>query len=282
MSFRVFACAIVAGLLPWIAGGAAAQGLAGFEKSDEPLEINAEEGIEWRRDEKVYIARGNTRAASGDLEVFSDLLKAHYREAASGSTEIYLLEAVGNVRVVSPNEIAYGDHGQYIVDEQRVELRGKNLLLESRDKVSRITARDSLEYWEARQVAVARGDAQANHEDKQVNADTLVAHFRPNEKDEQEITQIVAEGNVRITTPTDYAAGDEGVYYVQEEVATLSGDVKITRDGNQLNGKYARVNLATGISQLMSAPPGGTGSGGVKALILPKAKPKEEEGSDQQ
>jgi lipopolysaccharide export system protein LptA len=114
---------------------------------------------------------------------------------------------------------------------------------------------------------VARGDAQANHEDKQVNADTLVAHFRPNDKDETEIRQIVATGNVRITTPTDYVVGDEGVYYVQEEVATLTGDVKITRDGNQMNGNYAEVNLATGISQLR---------GNVDALILPKAKPEED------
>jgi lipopolysaccharide export system protein LptA len=94
-----------------------------------------------------------------------------------------------------------------------------------------------------------------------------VAHFRPNDKDETEIRQIVATGNVRITTPTDYVVGDEGVYYVQEEVATLTGDVKITRDGNQMNGNYAEVNLATGISQLR---------GNVDALILPKAKPEED------
>jgi lipopolysaccharide export system protein LptA len=259
---------VLAAAWPGGAGTLGAQGLGNIQKSDDPLEINAEEGIEWRQEEKVYIARGNTRAASGDLEVFSDVLKAYYREAASGSTEIYLLEALGNVRVVSPNEIAYGDRGQYIVDEQRVELRGDNLLLESKDKVSRITARDTLEYWEVKQLAVARGDAQANHEDKQVNADTLVAHFRPNDKDETEIRQIVATGNVRITTPTDYVVGDEGVYYVQEEVATLTGDVKITRDGNQMNGNYAEVNLATGISQLR---------GNVDALILPKAKPEEDE-----
>ena len=51
--------------------------------------------------------------------------------------------------------------------------------------------------------------------------------------------------------------------------------MKITRDNNQLNGEYAEVNLATGISKLLGSVPGDAGSKGrVDALILPKAKPK--------
>ncbi len=40
-------------------GPTAAQGLKGLQSGDQPLEINAEEGIEWRRNEQLYIARGN-------------------------------------------------------------------------------------------------------------------------------------------------------------------------------------------------------------------------------
>ena len=40
---------------------------AGLNRGDGPLEIDADDGIEWRRNDKVYIARGNARAASGGL-----------------------------------------------------------------------------------------------------------------------------------------------------------------------------------------------------------------------
>src|SRR3546814_2214101 len=79
-----------------------------LRESDQPLEINANDGIEWNRNDKTYIARGNARAASGDVEVLADVLTAHYRDPGGdeeASTEIYLLEAVGNVRINSQEEI---------------------------------------------------------------------------------------------------------------------------------------------------------------------------------
>ena len=263
--------------LALLAGGrpVEAQGLDGQSESDEPLEVDAEEGIEWFRDEQVYVARGNARAASGDLEVFADVLKAHYRDAEAGGSEIYLIEALGSVRIEMPGDIAYGDDAQYNLDQAVYVLRGQDLRFLSRDGRDRITARDSLEYWETKDIAVARGDAQAVHDDQRINADVLVAHFRPGAAEGREIHQVVAEGNVRIRTPTDYATGNTGVYYVQQDLARLEGDVKITRDQNQLNGQYAEVNLATGISKLLGSSPSGEGKPGrVQGLIMPKAKPK--------
>lgn len=252
-----------------------AQGLGGLAEGDEPLEVTAEEGIEWYREERIYIARGNARAVSGTTEVFADLLKAHYREAETGGSEIYLIEAVGAVRIETPSEIVYGDQAQYILDQEVVVLRGRDLKFVSRDGRDTITARDSLEYWRGREIAVARGDAQAVHEDKQINADVLVAHFEAEEGDKQDVRQVDADGNVRLRTPTDFVVGDKGIYYVKQELARLQGDVKITRDNNQLNGEYAEVNLATGVSKLLGSAPGDAKTKGrVDALILPKAKPK--------
>ena len=258
-----------------------AQGLGGLAESDEPLEVTAEEGIEWYREEQIYIARGDARAVSGNTEVFADLLKAHYREAEDGGNEIHLIEAIGAVRIETPNEIVYGDQAQYILDQEVIVLRGRDLRFASRNGSDTITARDSLEYWRDREIAVARGDAQAVHEDKQINADVLVAHFKAAEGNKQDVSQVDAEGNVTIRTPTDFVVGNKGIYYVKQELARLQGDVKITRDNNQLNGEYAEVNLATGISKLLGSVPGDAGSKGrVDALILPKAKPKAKTGAD--
>jgi len=275
-----------------LAGFGAASGLAQsvdkLRESDQPLEINAQQGIEWNRNDKTYIARGNARAASGDVEVLADVLTAYYREPAKGeqgNTEIYLLEATGNVRINSPEGSVYGDKGQYKLDEQIFVMTGKDLRLISKGDV--VTARDSLEYWEGERKAVARGKAHATHEDKQVKADVLTANFKENAEGNLEVHRIDAVGNVEIITAKEYARGREGTYFVDKELATLEGDVKITQGENQLNGNFAEVNMQTGVSKLLAARPGttapaaGTANEQVKAVVLPRAtksnKPKEPE-----
>lgn len=250
---------------------AAAQNVSATQDGSRgPLEINADEGIEWRRDSNQYIARGNARAAQADLEVFADVLIAHYRNDPTGGTEIYQVDAEGNVVVVSPSERVYGDLGRYDVDRGLVVLWGEGLRLETAEEV--ISARESLEYWEDQQVAVARGDAVAVHADKRLKADTLTAHFVPDAAGKMVIQRVDGLGNVQISTPTDFVRGDKGVYYVEKQLATLSGAVKITRGENQLNGAYAEVDLETGISRLLSGPPGSEG-GRVRGLLVPRRKP---------
>lgn len=246
---------------------AVAQGLLDFGSGDEPLEITADDGIEWRRKEQVYIASGHAWAARGDLELFSDVLTASYRRTEDGGTEIYRIEAHGNVRIVSANEIVLGDDGYYDVDRGVVMLTGQNLRLETgRDT---ITAKESLEYWEAEQMAVARGDAVAIREDKRLRAELLVAHFEPDAEGKRALRKIDAKGDVGISTPTEFVRSDSGVYHLDKELAELAGGVKITRGEIQLNGEYAEVNLATGVSRLLGAPPGGVSDTRVRGLFVP-------------
>lgn len=265
------ALSLVAALSPQAHG----QALSGLQSGNEPLEINADEGIEWRRNEQVYVARGNAVAARGDITVYADEMTAHYRKTDKSSTDIDRIDVVGNVRIVSPSETVYGDRGAYDVINGVLVLVGKDLRLIGEQDT--ITARDSLEYWENKQMAVARGDAEAIREDKRIKADVLTAHFEPGANDSQELKRIEAFGNVRITTAEEYARGNHGIYYVDRELASLNGDVKITREDNQLNGQYAEVNLKTGISRLLPGPPGQTAKDGgqrVHGLLVPKRKPE--------
>jgi lipopolysaccharide export system protein LptA len=287
-SVRSFAAMVlvVAGLVtaslivPAGAGPTQAQGLAAFKGGDQPLEINADEGIEWRRDEQLYIARGNAHAARGEISIFADVMTAHYVKTEKGKSEIDRIDVHGNVRIVSPTETAYGDRGAYDVVNGVLVLVGDSLRLESKGDL--ITARDSLEYWEQKQLAVARGNAVATREDKRIQADVLSAHFEPDATDDLTLTRIDAFGNVEVSTATEYATGDKGVYYVEREFATLSGSVKITRDENQLNGEYAEIDLATGVSRLLAGPPGAKGPAKVRALVVPKRKPDGGDGTQAQ
>ena len=254
--------------LLFAAAGADAQNLLDVNGGAKPLEINADNGIEWRRDQKVYVASGNARAARGDLELFADVLTAHYRKGPDGRSEVYKITANGRVRIVSPNEQAVGERGAYDVDNGIVVLLGENLKYQTENAV--ITARDSLEYWEARNMAVARGDAVATREDRRIEADVLAAHFAPDETDDLTLDRIEAYGNVSVADPKNFASGERGTYFVKREVATLRGDVKITRGENQLNGDFAEVNLATGVSRLTGV------ENRVKGLLLPKDVPQSE------
>lgn len=251
------------------AGPAAAQLLQGTGDDNVPVTVEADQGIEWIRDSKTYVARGNARAIRGDTQVTADTLTAHYREKPDGASEIFRLEAEGNVVISTPRERATGDRAVYDIDKARVVLTGRNLQFRSASDL--ITARDSLEYWQARRVAVARGDATASREKQKIRADVLTAHFEEGKKGDSALTRVEAEGNVVITTPEEVARGREGVYNAAKGTATLTGDVRITRGPNQLNGERAVVNLDTGVSRLLPASKDG---GRVKGLFTPGTAPQ--------
>jgi len=254
--------------------GARAQGLGGLGGGEGSLDIRAEDGIEWRRDQQVYVARGNARAVRGELSVTADRLVAHYRESAGGggSTEIHRVEAIGSVRLATPTETAQGDRGVYDLDRDVVVLTGEALRLETGEE--RITARDSLEYWEARNLAVARGDAVAVRGERRIAARVMTAHFAAGTDDGAAgagggVRRIEAFEDVQIASPDSVARADKAVYNTRTRIATLLGDVRLTQGQSQLNGGYAEINLETGVSRLLGAPPDAEAKRRVRGLIAP-------------
>src|SRR5271165_1575263 len=158
---------------------AAAQGLnLGAASEDRPIAISATSGIEWQQDAQVYIARGNAAAKRGTTEVYADTLTAHYRpsKGPGGDTEIYRLNADGHVLIKGETQTVVGDQAVWDVDQQVGIVTGKGLKLTTTTDV--ITARDSLEWYDQKQIGVARGDAVAVREgEKLVRADVLTAHL---------------------------------------------------------------------------------------------------------
>jgi lipopolysaccharide export system protein LptA len=238
--------------------------------SDQPVAIDAEQGIEWRRDEKVYIARGNVRAVRGEMAVYADVLTAYYREKEDGSTEIWRLAADGNVRMTSKTETLFGDRATYDMDKGVVTVTGKGLRLETPKEI--ITSRDSMEYWDKEQIVVARGDAQVVQGEKRVKADTLTGHLVKAPDGSSKLSTVEADGNVRIATKTEYARSNQAVYDLDTELAILTGAVKVTRGKNQLNGDRAEVNMKTGVSRLLASA-----GERVHTLITPSDMPREDE-----
>jgi lipopolysaccharide export system protein LptA len=270
---------------------AAAQDL--LRQGRGPLAIDADNGIEWRRDEQVYIASGHAKAVRGDVTVTADRLVAHYRSGGAGNARpaaapsdtntpgagnIYRVDAIGNVVIATPTERAVGDHGIYDLDKAVMVLTGGNLKLTTPTQT--VTARDSLEYWDQRKLAVARGDAVAIDKDRRVSGDVLTAHVSQDAKgNASRISRIDAFGNVRVSTPTQIAQSAKGVYNLDTQIATLVDRVRVTQGKSQLNGDYAEVNLSTGVSRMLSGQAAGTAGARVSALIVPTEGAPPEDGA---
>jgi len=273
--------AAFAGLLAATAGPSATQAQSlGFGRGNsDPIQIEANDGIEWQRTKQVYVARGDARASQGGVTVEADMLVAHYRSTDSGSDEIYRIDATGNVRIVSATETATSDEAVYDVVKGILVMTGKQVRLVTPQDT--IIARDSLEYYEDEQLAVARGDALAIRDDRRVRADTLMAHFsaKQGEKRSSKMDRIEAVGNVHLSTATDIVTANRGDYRLNAGLATVTGDVRITRGETQLNGNRAEVNLNTGQSRLLTDAGGSQKSGERVRAIFNPAAPRESDNS---
>ncbi len=248
-----------------------AQAVGGFDltKSSEPIQIDATEGIEWRRDDKVYIARGNARVARGDTAVSADTLSAYYTEGTGGKTTITRVVADGHVRLTSPDQTITGDIATYDLGQGVLLIKGQSLRAETRNGET-LTARDSFEYWEKQLVIVARGDAEVVQDNRRVKADLLTGYLRKQPDGSTKLYQVEAEGNVQIWREDAYASANKAVYNLENEVAKLMGSVKITRGQNQLNGETAEFDLNSGVSRIL-----GGGGKPVQSLIIPSEIPSQ-------
>ena len=80
--------------------------------------------------------------------------------------------------IFTPTDQAQGDHAVYDLDQAVMVMTGHDLRLTTPNDV--ITARDDLEYWAQKHMAVARGDAVVVTKDaRRIAADVLVAYTTP-------------------------------------------------------------------------------------------------------
>ena len=267
MATRNWLFPILPGFLAGYAGPAVAAGLDLSGNGGGPIEVVADDGIEWEQDSNRFIARGNARASRGNVITSADILTAYYRETSGGGTVIHRFEAFGDVQTKSETATAYGDARYYDVVRSLLVLTGRNLRLET--ATDKIFARDSLEYWGGTvNAAVARGAARAVSQGKTLEAEILTAFF-PDKDGKNEISEVKAEVGVTVRTATEVIKANSGIYDVRKGIVDLVGNVRITRGANQLNGDRGQVNLNTGKSRLFSTTKGGSGAR-VKGMLVPK------------
>lgn len=228
-----------------------------------PIEIEAPGGFEYHDKQLVAIARGGATATQDGMALTADTLAAYFRKAANGGNEVYRLLAEGNVRITNTDRVAYGSRAIYDLDRSVAVLTGEGLRLTTPTET--VTARDSLEYWREQELAVARGNALAAREKDRIRADRLVALLARDDQDKLGLSRVDGDGNVVITTQSETARGEKGTYDLDSEMALLTGNVRVTRGQNQLNGPAAEVDLRSGVSRILSRVPGAPAPAGASA-----------------
>ncbi len=292
-----------------------------------PVNVTALGGIDWDQGAQTVTAHEDARAVRGTATVTADVLVAHYRKKAgaagpgasppggvqkaaatapaaappgaiapttegdTGNNEIYRLNAEGHVHIYTQTDQAWGDHAVYDIDQSVLVLTGHGLKLTTPSDL--LTARDAMEYWSAKHMAVARGDASATSNDgRRITGDVLVGYTadpnappagkgaptpppakKPaaagtNPDSPGKLQRVEAYGHVKVRTQTEIVTGDRGVYLPDTGLAHVIGNVHITRGENQLNGAAAVVNMKTGLATLTQVP--GTR---VEGLVVPNGSP---------
>jgi len=270
-----------------------------------PVQIQSDSGIEWQQDQHLYIARGNAVASRGPSEVHADTLIAHYREAkggnTGGNTEIYRVEAEGHVTLMRGTQTVVGDRAVDDIDQAAAVVTGKGLKMTTPSDV--VTARDSLEWFDQKQIAVARGNAVAIRNGKTIKGDVLTAYMvktapaqakagaqggRPVPAAKlpvtpaasaagttgdaagaaSKISRVDAQGHVVVTNALDTGRGDFGVYNADTGIATLIGHVVIERGTDVIRGERGVMDLNNNVSRVMPGDAPGAPQQRVQGLFV--------------
>jgi lipopolysaccharide export system protein LptA len=175
----------------------------------------------------------------------------------------------------------------YDLDQALMFVTGKALKLTT--ATDTVTARDSLEWYDQKQVAVARGNAVAVRNGKKIKADILTAYMvkskpadgktpthsgktsapqggKPSPTPiaasgtpaaaESKISRVDAQGHVVVTNSIDTGRGDYGVYNAETGICTLIDNVVITRGKDVIKGQYGVMDLNKNVSRMLPAAAG--------------------------
>jgi len=224
----------------------------------QPLEVTAQKTLEWDRTNKTFTARQNAIAKQGLSELHGDTLVAKYTEGPDGKgMTVNRIDATGNVSVISDGSTATGEKGYYLVKDGYAELTGRNLKLVT--KTDTVTARDKITYSANKREMNAYGNAVATRDDDEITADRLIGRFKPDENGGSKMDEMEAIGNVVITTPTEIMYGERALYLAGPNTATVTGNVRIEKGPNVIEGARGEIDLNTNLSKIFGD--GGTTPG---------------------
>lgn len=232
-------------------------GAAAAQTADRAIEVTADQGLEWDKTQKLYIARGNAKLTRGQTSIAGGILRAWYRDDDTQRGQVFRVEAEGDVRITRGDLLATGGRAAYDIDKRIGRLTGAGLAVSSGD--ARLSATDFIELHDNRRVVIAQGGVRLVRPGEELRAAMLSLHFEPIEvgaRGRTRLARVEAEGDVRVTSCAGTVQANRVVYDPQSGDAQLSGDVRLTRGNDRLEGAAAEINTKDGSMRVTSAPRG--------------------------
>ncbi len=222
--------------------------------SKEPIQIEASGSLIWQQSDKTYHAIGDASATRGALNVKGDELIAHYVEQ-NGQNEIQFLEASGHVIINDNGSIATAPHGQYNMVTGDMDLTGQDLKITT-VKGETISAQQQIQFNDKTGKAFAVGSPVMTRPDRKLVSDKLEGQFVKDQTGNWELQTGTATGHVVITTGIgtpnpSVSMSDTAFYDAQHNTALLTGNVRLSRGQNQMNGDRAEIDMNSGLSRLL-------------------------------
>lgn len=249
---RLVACVALSCLtLPAVA--AIPEGLLNLGPGSD-LDLQADQGIEWRQKEQRYVARGNVVLRKGTTTLRASEVGARY-DTVRGKIAVRELFADGGFQVTTDRETLTGEQALYDLQKGYLRITGNTIRLTTPQQQASATR--SFEYWDATQRAVIKGNATVTQDGNTLRADTLTLFLRRESPGSRRMTirRAEAAGNVRITTPQESLSGASGFYDADTGIVRINDKVMLRRGGHALAGSDAEVNLKTGVSTLRNTSP---------------------------
>jgi len=221
------------------------------------INIDADERVEWYRDEQKIIAIGNTIATKNQNILKGNTLTVYYEkvqlEDGSQKEQIQRIYSDGNVRIEMPDATGSGEHFSYNLPLDTAILKGKPAVL--KNSQGEISAFDNITYYGAENKSIALGNVIAKNPDYTIHADKMISYFDIDKQGKKSLNrvEIYADQNpIKIVNQQSTVTGKRGVYFPLENKLKIFDNVTITQNKDILNGDYAETDLKTGISRLLA------------------------------
>ena len=107
---------------------------------------------------------------------------------------------------------------------------------------------DTMEWNKQLGQAIAIGNAKAVQGEAIIKADKIIAVL--DKTDNQKITKLLANGNVKFLKDKQLATGDKAIYHLDQDKVIITGNVKLERDNNIVKGEKLIIDFLTGLSKI--------------------------------
>lgn len=216
-----------------------------------PMEITADNSLEWDQNAHTYKAVGNAVIKQNGDTLFASVVTAHYDP--KDQNKLIKLIAEENVELRQADQSLKADKIIYTLDDGHMIATGT--VVEVKTPQYTVTTNDRIEYWRNDDKAIAYGRPIATDGKMTVMGDTLTAVFAnktAKAQGAQSLQKLIAENNVEIKNKAEIITGDYGVYDMSTSLATITGNVEIHRGANRVSGTRAIMNTKTGVSQIFA------------------------------